>query len=269
MSEPLSPEDIEKATFTSTHGGYDPDEVAVFLKSVANDMRSLIRKQETAKIATERPYHALGREIADLLEEANEAAMRAKKMAETEASNILQEAHKSSHRDREEAQHVRRRAEAEALVVRDEAHAAADRLTSQAEQARRLAEAEGQILQQEARREIKRLKEQAREYAAKTKAASDFDARERARETEQRVRRLQEAETVLRGRIRTLKARLDELTGRVEAAEAARGPEVETASPQSHEPAREVNVTDDALRVAMEPRISGAPEVIRIDASDD
>ena len=80
MSEPLSPDDIEKATFTSTHGGYDPDEVAVFLKSVADDMRALIRKQETAEMATERPYHALGREIADLMEVANEAAMRAKKL---------------------------------------------------------------------------------------------------------------------------------------------------------------------------------------------
>jgi len=268
MSEPLSPDDIEKATFTSTHGGYDPDEVAVFLKSVANDMRALIRKQETAKMATERPYHALGREVADLLEAANEAALRAKKMAETEASNILQEAHKSSRRDREEAQQVRRRAEAEALVVRDEAHAAAERLTSQAEQARRLAEAEGQILQQEARREIKRLKEGAREYATKTKAASDFDARERTREIERRVRRLQEAETVMRGRIRTLKGKLDELTARVEAA-AARGPEEETTGPQGREPAREVNVTDEALRIEMEPQTSGAPEVIRIDASDD
>jgi len=268
MSEPLSPDDIEKATFTSTHGGYDPDEVAVFLKSVANDVRALIRKQETAKLATERPYHALGREVADILEEANEAAIRAKKMAETEAANILSEAHKSSRRDREEAQQVRRRAESEALVVRDEAHAAAERLTSQAEQARRLAEAEGQILQQEARRDIKRLKEEAREYAAKSKTASDFDARERTRETERRVRRLQEAETVLRGRIRTLKAKLDELSARVDSAAAVRGPE-ETTGGHESESAREVNVTDDALRIEMEPQTSGAPEVIRIDASDD
>ena len=261
MSEPMSPDDIEKATFTSTHGGYDPDEVAVFLKSVANDMRAILRKQETAKIASERPYHALGREIADLLEEANEVAMRAKKMAETEAANILQETHKSSRRDREEAQQVRRRAEAEALVVRDEAHAAAERLTSQAEQARRLAEAEGQILQQEARREIKRIKEEAREYAAKTKSSAEFDARERTRESERRLRRLQEAETTMRGRIRTLKARLDELTNQVEAAEATRGPE-----PQ---PASEINVTDDALQIEMEPQTSGAPEIIRIDAGED
>jgi DivIVA domain-containing protein len=261
MSEPLSPDDIEKAAFTSTPGGFDPDEVAVFLKSVADDMRALIRKQETAKIAVERPYHALGREIADLLEEANEVAMRAKKMAETEAANILQETHKSTRRDREEAQQIRRRAESEAMVVRDEAHAAAERLTAQAEQARRLAEAEGQILQQEARRDIKRMKEKAREYAAKTKTAADFDARERTRESERRLRRLQEAETIMRGRIQTLKARLDELTAQVGAAEAERGPETE--------PAPEIDVTDDALRVEMEPQTSGAPEVIRIDASED
>jgi DivIVA domain-containing protein len=261
MSEPLSPDDIEKATFTSTHGGYDPDEVAVFLKSVADDMRALIRKQETAEMATERPYHALGREIADLMEVANEAAMRAKKLAETEASNILQEAHKSSRRDREEAQQVRRRAEQESLVVRDEAHAAAERLTYQAEQARRLAEAEGQILQQEARRDIKRIKEQAREYAAKTKAAADFDARERSRESEQRVRRLQQAEMTLRGRIQALKERMDKLTAQVE--EAPRGTEPEPrAAPQ-------IDVTDEALRIEMEPQTSGAPEIIRIDASDE
>jgi DivIVA domain-containing protein len=265
MSEPLSPDDIEKATFTSTHGGYDPDEVAVFLKSVANDMRALIRKQETAKIADERPYHALGRDVADLLDEANEAALRAKKMAETEAANILQEAHKSSRRDREEAQQIRRRAESEALVVRDEAHAAADRLTAQAEQARRLAEAEGQILQQEARRDIKRMKEEARQYAAKVKAAADFDARERTKESEQRARRLQQAELTLRGRVQAMKNRLDELTSRVEAAEAAGGPEAEPAP----SPTTEVNVTDEALRVEMEPQPSGAPEVIRIDASDE
>jgi DivIVA domain-containing protein len=261
MSEPLSPDDIEKATFSSTPGGYDPDEVAVFLKSVAADMRALLRKQETVKIATERPYHALGREIADLLEEANDAAMRAKKMAETQAANILQEAHKSSRRDREEAQQVRRRAEAEALVVRDEAHAAAERLTSQAEQARRLAEAEGQILQQEARRDIKRMKEEARQFAAKTKAAADFDARERTRESERRVRRLQEAETTLRRRIQSLKGRLDELATKVEVSEATSGPEPEQTP--------EIDVTEDALQIEMEPHTSGAPEVIRIDATED
>jgi colicin import membrane protein len=263
MSEPLSPDDIEKATFTATHGGYDPDEVAVFLKLVADDMRALIRKQETAEMASERPYHALGREIADLMEAANEAAMRGKKLAETEAANILQEAHKSSRRDREEAQQVRRRAEQEALVVRDEAHAAAERLTYQAEQARRLAEAEGQILQQEARRDIKRIKEEAREYAAKTKATADFEARERTRESEQRVRRLQRAEMTLRGRIQALKARLDELTNQVEAVGGTRGSEPKAA------PANQIDVTDESLRVEMEPQPSGAPEVIRIDASDE
>jgi DivIVA domain-containing protein len=261
MPEPLSPDDIEKATFSATPGGYDPDEVSVFLKSVAADMRALLRKQETVKIATERPYHALGREIADLLEEANEAAMRAKKMAETEAANILQETHKSTRRDREEAQQVRRRAEAEALVVRDEAHAAAERLTSQAEQARRLAEAEGQILQREARRDIKRIKEEARQYAAKTKSAADVDARERTRESERRLRRLQEAETTLRRRVQALKARLDELATKVEVSEATHGPEPEQTP--------EIDVADEALRIEMEAHPSDAPEVIRIDASND
>ena len=260
MSERLSPDDIEKATFTSTPGGYDPDEVAVFLKSVADDMRALIRKQETVAMAPERPYHALGREIADLLEEANEAAMRAKKMAETEAANILREAHKSARRDRDEAQQVRRRAESEALVVRDEAHAAAERLTSQAEQAKRLAEAERQILQQEARRDIKRMKDEVRQYAAKTKTAADFDARERTKESERRLRRLQEAEMTLRGRIQALKSRLDALTAEVERAE----PEQQPKS------APDVRLTDEALRIEMEPQRPGdETEIVRIDATDD
>jgi DivIVA domain-containing protein len=264
MPDAISPDDIEKTTFSISANGYDKDEVDVFLKSVAEDVRSLIRRLDNEELARERPYHALGREVADILEHANNAALRVKKMADTEAANILQEAHRSARRDREEAQQLRRRAESEASIVSDEAHAAAERITEEAAKARRLAEAEAQILQQEVRRSVKKLKDEAREYAAKVRATSEFDANERTRDSERRLRRLQEAEVILRGRIESLKAKLESVT-----AEVGQQSPQETDETTINDDSEAIRITDDSFVEDEEIESPDSQNVIRIDATSD
>jgi DivIVA domain-containing protein len=260
MPDSITPEDLEKATFSKSATGYDKDEVDVFLKSLAEELRTVIRQRDNAKLAGEQPYHALGREVADILEQANNAALRVKKMAETEASNVLQEANRSARKEREDAQQVRRRAESEANIVRDEAHATAERVTEEAAKARRLAEAEAQIMQQEVRRSVKRLKDEAREYAAKMRASADFDARERTKDSERRLRRLQEAEVILRGRIESLKTKMESLTNKVRELS---GDEESDA----HE--HEMQLEDDSVTIATEAEELDSQDVIRIDATSD
>jgi DivIVA domain-containing protein len=103
-SEGFSPEEVEKATFSVVESGYDKDEVEVFLHSVAQDMAALLSHRSA------RPYEALGREMGALMQHAQDAAARVRKEADTEAATVLQEAHKTAKKAREEAAALKREA---------------------------------------------------------------------------------------------------------------------------------------------------------------
>jgi colicin import membrane protein len=217
MPEAMSPEDIENARFTPAQDGYDRDEVEVFLKSVAAEMRAL--RREIPKVS-DRPYHDMGREVADLLQHAHDSALHIKKVAEEEAALVLQEAQRASKRARDEAEQATKRAEKEASAVREEAYAAAERYKDQAEKAHRLADAERSIAAQEAHREAKRLRDEAKRKAHELVSRAKAEAAERTADSERRLRRLQEADVAMRRRAALLQAKLEELTGKIRTAQA-------------------------------------------------
>ena len=223
MPDALTPEEIENARFTTSADGFDRDEVEVFLKSVANDVRALLR---AVPKDSQQPYYEVGHKLADLIRHAQDSAEHIKKGAEEEAALLLQDAQRTAKRARDEAEQVTKRAEKEAAVVREEAFAAAERYREQAEKSRRLAEAERSIAEQERRRETKRLKDESRRQAQEILARAKAEAAERASESERRLRRLQEAEVAMRRRATLMRAKLDELTNKVKAVQAGTpGPE--------------------------------------------
>lgn len=218
MSEPpagdaLSPEDIEKATFSIVENGYDRDEVEVFLHATADDMRGLLRH------TSQRPYESLGQEMGALLQHAHDAAATVRKAADTEAGRVLQEAHQASKRAETEAAQLKGRAEAEASMIREEALEEAERIKREATKIHHLAEAEASLKRQDLDREARRVKEEIRREAADIRAAAEGDARTRLRESERRLRQLQEAEITMRKRIGQL---TDQMRG-VEQATASSG----------------------------------------------
>jgi DivIVA domain-containing protein len=217
MPDGMTPEEIENVRFTISTEGYDRDEVEVFLKGVAADVRAL---QRAIPKDSERPYYDVGHELADLIRHAQDSAMHIKKAAEEEAALLLQDAQRTSKRARDEAEQTTKRAEKEASVVREEAFAAAERYREQAEQSRRLAEAERSIAEQERKRDLKKLKDESRRQAQEIISRAKTEAAERTNESERRLRRLQEAEAAMRRKATMMRAKLDELTGEVKAARA-------------------------------------------------
>jgi len=211
----ISPEDIERATFSTSKHGYDTDEVEVFLQTVAADMRALL------KYRSDRPYEGFGQEMGALMQHAHEAAAQVRKSADAEALGILRDARAAAARAREEAAQITRRAESEASFLREESALAADHIKAEAEKARRLAEAESAITQQELYRAAKRVKSEARMKASEILAAAEAEAKQRTLDSERRLRRLQEAEMLMRRRIEALSAKLEALQREVVAEDAA------------------------------------------------
>jgi DivIVA domain-containing protein len=209
VADVISPDDVERATFTDSAEGYDKLEVQVFLRAVANAMRALMNERATEELARERPYDAAGREIGTLMQHAYDAAREVRAKAEADAAAVLRDAHKVSRNAEDEARQIKKRADSEVSLMRDEARAAAERLQHQAEQELRIARAEASILQQEARRSAKRLRDEAKRRADQIDSSSRAEAAQRSQEIERRVRRLQEVEIKLRRRIDYLSVRLD------------------------------------------------------------
>jgi cell division septum initiation protein DivIVA len=219
LSEDISPDDIERATFSNSSDGYDKLEVQVFLRTAAEAMRDMMRQRTTAVLAQDRPYDAVGREIGTLMQHAYEAADQVKAKAEADAAAVLRDAHKVSRHADDEARSIKHRAESEISLLREEARAAADRLNQQAEQELRIARAEASILQQEARRSAKRLRDEAKRRADQIDSAARSEATQRSHEIERRVRRLQEVEVKLRRRVEYLSVRLQALKEQAQHAE--------------------------------------------------
>jgi DivIVA domain-containing protein len=244
VPDAIAPDDIEKATFRTVQAGYDKDEVEVFLNAVASDVRALKRELDSIRHGAHRPYESLGREIGALMQHAHDAAAHVRKGAENEATTMLQKAQRDAAKARQEAEQLKKKYETETLIARDEALAAVDRLREQAEQQRRFAEAEANILHQEARRSARRLHDEAKKKAANIVEAATSESQARAAESERRLRRLQEFETKLRGRIEFLSGKLQTLTQQVKNSMEA---EAEAPEARSNRPPRatpSIRITD-------------------------
>jgi DivIVA domain-containing protein len=207
MPDALTPKRIEEQVFAIGERGYDCDEVDAFLKQVAAHVDALVRGE--TQFGT-KPYEALGIEMADLLQHANDVAAHVKKTAEDDAAVILQEAHKEAKSIREQAETVKRKLDAEAAAAKKEATEDAQRLKREAQHVRSLAEAEASLMKQDLRKEAKRLKEEARRRAEAILHSAQSEGKTRAREAELRLRKLQKAETIMKERLAALQEQLSE-----------------------------------------------------------
>src|SRR5918992_594028 len=79
MKESVSPDQIERATFGMTLRGYDRDEVDIFLRRVADELR------ESQRLRSEKLYENLGDEIGTLLQHAKDNADAMTKQAEEDS----------------------------------------------------------------------------------------------------------------------------------------------------------------------------------------
>ena len=203
MHDQLSPEEIETASFPDSREGYDKARVESFLKTVAEEVRVLQRKLELADERAGRPYAAAGMEIGDLLQHAVDVAGTVESRANAEAARTLQDARKAASDLRHEAESLKQRAEQEADALRRETRAEAAHLKEQWSRMRRTAEAELSVTKQQAEREARAMRQEARHEAEAIRTSSE-QAREELRALEQKVMRLQEAEVVLRRKLKGL-----------------------------------------------------------------
>ncbi|MGH2786521.1 MAG: DivIVA domain-containing protein [Actinomycetota bacterium] len=210
MSDALTPKRIEEQVFAIDERGYNCDEVDAFLRRVAGYMEALGRGETQFG---NKPYEALGIEMGDLLQHANDVAAHVKKTAEDEAAIVVQDAHKEAQGIREQAETVKRKLDSEAAEAKKQATQDAQRLKREAAHVRSLAEAEASLMKQDLRKEAKRLKEEAKRRAEAILQSAHSEAVRRARDTELRLRKLQKAEAIMQERLAVLKERIAEAVG--------------------------------------------------------
>jgi DivIVA domain-containing protein len=121
MKESVSPDQIEKAAFGTALRGYDRDEVDIFLRRVADELR------ESQKLRSERLYENLGDEIGTLLQHAKDNADAMTKQAEEDSARIRADAEAAS-------REMRADAERDAAATRAQADGDAQRMRADAEQ---------------------------------------------------------------------------------------------------------------------------------------
>lgn len=163
---PFTPQEIEEKDFLITLRGYDKEEVKAFLKALAADYAEL--SHGAGEPGSADSYQAWGREMADLLQQANEAAERISRKAS------------------EEAGATRARAEDEAGRLREAARNAAARLKDEAE------------------KHAEEVRAEAESYAREVRATAENDAGQRLADVNERVERLQATENEIRERLRSL-----------------------------------------------------------------
>ena len=187
---PLSPDDITSREFAVTLRGLDPDEVAAFLRQVADELRAA---REAAAVPAPVPVEAsaldpatVGEEVARVLSAANDAAISIRSQAETAAASMRDAA-------QQEAQEIREAAQREAAAARE----SADRDIQAARQA---AEEEVQGLRSRVEQEAYALREAAERDAGRTrddaiaaKAQAENDAQATRNQAQKDARRTVEA----------------------------------------------------------------------------
>jgi cell division septum initiation protein DivIVA len=152
----------------------------------------------------EKPLMEIGERIGRMLQDSHDAAEDLRKAAESEATSILEMAHRTITGAKAEASRLIERAEAEAAAIVEEARSLAARMQEQITRDKRLADAEGAVARREAHRQAKLITDMARREATEIVEASTGQSATRARELEHRIRVLQIAEVELRARIRQL-----------------------------------------------------------------
>lgn len=164
----FSPKEIEEKDFLVTLRGYDKEEVKAFLQALAADYAEALKAAGNTSGGPS--YKAWGREMADLLQQAHEAAERITRKAS------------------EEAGAARARAEDEAGRLREAARNAGARLTEDAE------------------RHATELRSEAERYAREVRASADTEAEQRLAEANGRVQELQDTENKIRERLQSLES---------------------------------------------------------------
>jgi DivIVA domain-containing protein len=233
MPDMLTPEEIEATTFPESERGYEKAHVDALLRTIAEEIRQLKREIDKAKEKAEKPYRGVAREMSDLLEHAGNIARQLASNAEEKAASLLKEAQETAAKLKKEATDLRSNAKLEAETMLAEAKTEAVRKREQAAHLRQLAEAEGTVLKQEIQREAKRLRAEAKRRIEEARAQAEHDSLARAQALDVKVRKLVEAETVLKKRINGLTRRLRALEEEVPPAES---PEVEPSESPTVEP---------------------------------
>jgi DivIVA domain-containing protein len=216
MTEELTPEDVERPGFTIRPEGYDRDEVDVFLRDVAEQLRPKPSDPE-------KPFTAMGEEIGELLQVARAVADRIKTEAETDARKAIQDARLHGQKLLDEAERTKRDLQRQVDDARIKAETDTENFLAQAEHQKRLAEAEMEVVRQQGQRESKRMTDDAKHHAAEIRAKAEAAATEQTEQAQKYVRRLQQAEAVLMQRMEDLKEQVAKAERDADAAiEAAR-----------------------------------------------
>lgn len=210
-TDALTPDEIESATFPEQEYGYEKMHVDAFLHAVAERVRALLRDLDIAELKVEQPLLGVGKEIGSLLHDSHEAAEELVTTARIEAATFLQDAEKTLAQAHKEAERSEKEASRRADALVSDAQAEVDRLKSDASRAKHNATAEGVIIRREAEREAKEIRADAQREARSVIADATGRAESRTRELETRIRRLQEAEEVLRSRAQVATQRVKKL----------------------------------------------------------
>jgi cell division initiation protein len=138
-----SNDDLENTTFSTALRGYDRDEVDAFVRTIAQEMRTLSEGRN------EKLYESLGEEMGALLQHARDSAEAMKREAEQDAMATRASADEDAQRIREDAVEKARelleKAEQQAALARSSAEKdSSSRIEEATERVRQLEATEGQ-----------------------------------------------------------------------------------------------------------------------------
>jgi DivIVA domain-containing protein len=144
-TEPIAPDQVESASFSTALRGYDRDEVDMFLRRVADDLR------EAHRLRSEKLYESIGDEIGNLLQHARDSADGMTREAEEDSARIRADAEAAAREMRSAAERdaaqMRSEAESDAATTREQAasDAAATRSEADRDATQRIQEAEAKV----------------------------------------------------------------------------------------------------------------------------
>jgi DivIVA domain-containing protein len=153
MTESMSPDQVERAAFGTALRGYDRNEVDIFLRRIADELR------ESQKLRSEKLYESLGDEIGNLLQHAKDSADEMTKEAEQDSARIRADAESAS-------REMRAAAERDATQMRTDAE-------NDAAQARTLAAEDASATRDEAERDATQRIKEAEAKVAELQDAED------------------------------------------------------------------------------------------------
>lgn len=211
-TELLTPEEIEATTFPESERGYDAAHVDAFVLEMAKQARRLAAELVALEERSSAPYMRVGKEMAELLDHARRVAEGISTRARAEAGAMTAEAAEL----REQASAILVQAEERARETIERARAEAKRITEEAAAAKRLVEVQASIAQGDLKREAEKLKKKAEGVLAEARGRAEQEFQAARVKAEQRVRKLDEMEKLLRRRIMVLDARRREAEASVD-----------------------------------------------------